>query len=548
MPTAERTALVVGLGWFLVALVALVVIWGSPSRAPHQSPDEAAAAHAMQLVADTGRPLLPVAFDDPGGLNHQRLWVRVDGAYTPAYPAGAFYLYGLPRAIPGGAWLLFLLPAAGLAAYAAATSLLLPRERWLGALVPLLAFPGTYWVLRPWHNMSAAVALMGIGLLAAALRWHRQDARWSWLTLGTAVIATIVRPDQLHVWFGVALLATLATHRDDEKWLPWTLLHGAGGIVALGLVMLGNVIVTGDPMTTPIAFLDFPSDIQPAALDLPTPWAEIALILIPRGAPDWANVATQFGKYALRFGPMALITVGAIATAVAGLRRTPVGRRRWLAVGAGVLLLWFAISRVSATDYGARFDHAGLSHTYPRYTAFVFVAVAVLVVVGVSLARDDRWRRGLAAVTTVVALVGAGYAISAPPLEEGLAWLRGHIRGADALAASLDEQAPDDAFVYSLRADKHLWGARPQGLLQVERPDAEGRIATGAVAASLSAAHAAGYRPVVLELIGDEPQVLTDLLRPQGLRLERSFSLPALDGINDVPAWEVVDVDGGADG
>lgn len=546
MPTAERTALAVGLGWFLVAVVALVVIWGSPSRAPHQSPDEAAAAHAMELVADTGRPLLPVAFDDPGGLNHQRLWVRVDGAYTPAYPAGAFYLYGLPRAVPGGAWLLFLLPAAGLAAYAAATSLVLPREHWLGALVPLLGFPGTYWVLRPWHNMSAAVALTGLGLLAAALAWHRQDHRWSWATVVAAVVASVVRPDQIHLWFGVAFLATLAA-QPRERGLRWTAIHAAGGAFALGLVMVGNVVVTGDPLTTPIAFLDFPTDIQPAALSLPSPWAEVALILAPRGWPDWANVATQFGKYALRFGPMALVTVGALAAAVYGLRRTDDRRTRLLALGTGALILWFAISRVSATDYGAAFDAPGLSHTYPRYTAFVFLAVAALVVTGVALIRTDRLRRGAAAGALTVGLLGGWYALSAPPMEEGLTWLRGHLRGADRLAAALDDAAPDDAFVYSLRADKHLWGERPQGLLQVERPDAPGRIATGAVAASLVAAEAAGYRPVVLELIGDEPQVLDDLLRPEGLRLRRTFSLPPLDGINDVPAWEVT-ADEPADG
>jgi hypothetical protein len=100
--------------------------------------------------------------------------------------------------------------------------------------------------------------------------------------------------------------------------------------------------------------------------------------------------------------------------------------------------------------------------------------------------------------------------------------------------------APDDAFVYSLRADKHVWGIRPAGLLQVERPAVPGRIATARVIASLVAAEGAGYRPIVLELIGDEPQVLTDLLAPHGLTLRRTFEPPHLEGINDAPAWEVV--------
>ncbi|MBW3663062.1 MAG: hypothetical protein KY469_08185 [Actinobacteria bacterium] len=541
MPTAERTALWVGLLWFVVAFVALIVVWGSPWRLPHQSPDEAAAAHAMQLVADTGRPLLAVPFDDPGGLSHQRLWVRIDGAYTPAYPAGAFYLYGLPRVVPGGAWLLFLLPAAGLAAYAAGTALVLPRSRWLAALVPLLAFPGTYWVLRPWHNVSAAIALTGLGLLAATWAWRRNRTRWSWATVAAAILASVVRPDQIHVWFGIALLATLAGVTDRRRAARWTLIHLGAAALAFGLVMLGNVAVTGDPLTTPIAFLDFPTNIQPAALGLPTPWAELALIVAPRGWPDWSNVATQFGKYGLAFGPMAGVTVAAIVAAGLGLRRLRRDRRGLLlAIAGGALLLWFAISRVSATDYGAAFPDPGLSHTYPRYTALVFLAVAVLAVTGVALVRHRTARGIAAAAVAILALLGAGYAVTAPPNEEGLAWLRGHLRGADRLAHAVDVEAPADAFVYSLRADKHLWGVRPVGLLQVERPAAPGRIATARVIASLLAAEAAGYRPVVLELIGDEPQVLMELLTPHGLTLRRTFEPPQLEGVNDAPAWEVV--------
>ena len=91
-----------------------------------------------------------------------------------------------------------------------------------------------------------------------------------------------------------------------------------------------------------------------------------------------------------------------------------------------------AISRVSSTDFGTKFGGAGMSHSFPRYTALVFVGLAVAAVVGVSRLRMRRTSLAAVALLVVGALGGATYTTVEHGGDETLGWLAGHLDDATA--------------------------------------------------------------------------------------------------------------------
>ncbi len=544
-----RGPALVGGAWALLALVAMVLVFGGPDQAVHQSPDEAAMARAVRLVEASGRPTEPVAFDDPAGLNHQRIWVRADGATLPAYPPVPMLVQGFARRVPLGDWLLLVLPAAGLGAAVTALGLSLRDRWWLAGLAPGLAFPATYWWLRPWHNTSQMLGMAGLAALAAAV-FVRTRRPWAGVaTIALATLAAAFRPDQVHLLLGLSLVAGMVAAREPRERWQWLGAHVVAGIAWVGLNVVGNLATTGAALTSSIDLLEFPDEIRSAGQDLPFPLPQLTIILARRGVPDPAAVVEHVRRYLIAWGPILFLTVPAVTGLAVGAwrtrrrLRTPAVASAWAVTA---VLGWYAISRVSSTDFGTKFSGAGMSHSFPRYTALVFVGLAVAAVVGVSRIRMHRTSLVAIGLLAIGAVAGGAYATIDHGDDETLTWLAGHVDDATAYGDALDAQAPADAFVYVWKSDKHVWHVRPVGLIQVEQPGEAGRVDIVGLAQSSAAALDAGFRPLLTELTTDEARAVQERLADLGLTLATtSIDLPALAGTLQAPVYEVV---AGADG
>ncbi|HEX9888128.1 MAG TPA: hypothetical protein VGA69_01520 [Nitriliruptorales bacterium] len=538
-----RVAWVAGAAWFLLAAGLIVWLFGSPDRTALQAPDEVATARGALLVADHGTPTDPVAFDDPTGLARMRMWVQAGDQHVASVPATAQYVYGLPRAVPGGAWVAFVLPALGVGALAAGACTVLDRSRWLGALVPGLAFPALYWMLRPWHNVSLELALTGLVVAAFAVFARARRRAWALAGIALATGAALVRPDHVHLLLGLPLVWSVAL--DPGRWRRWVGWHAGATVVWVLGVVVGNLATTGQPLVTPVDLLDFPSAVTPVGRDLPFPLPQLLLVLAPRGWPDWSLVADQLGRYWLGLWPaVGVVLSGLVASAWFAVRAWRQRRPLDLAVTASVLaLVWHAISRVSATDLGATAPHGALVHSYPRYTALVYVGFALVAVAAAAGIADRRWRGAAGVTLAAFALLGVQSMFPAPIQEDGLVALRSVLREADAYAAAVAAQLPPDAIVYSRRVDKYVWGSHPVGTFQDERvPEGVGPVAFDRLPRSFRAAIDAGFAPYLLELTPDLVGPMRDALEPLGLRLEATgIELPEVTGIPDPPVYRVVE-------
>ncbi len=528
--------------WGLAALVVLVYVWGSPERTALQFPDEMSSARGIHLTAETGRPVADVPFEDPSSLNRMRMWADVPDGRTAAYPTALPFLYGSLRALPGGAWAIFVLPAMGVAAMAAAAARLAGDRPWLGAAAPALAFPATYWILRPWVNVSLELAL-AMAALWCLVRWWTDDAedRWAYAAVALATLAAVVRPDHVHLLLGSTLIWTLA--RRPRRWPRWLGVHVLGGLVYVGLVVAGNLATTGEALTTPIDLLAFPEEFRDVGTDLGFPFRELVLVVAPKGIPPLSEIARQLGKYWLRLGPVAPVVVGGLV--VAGvLARRAVVERRAVAVATTTtlaLLIGHTVSRVDPQVWGANLDQPWINHTIPRYTALLYVAFALLIVASVARLAGRRLVAGAAAVA-MLAAAGAIYPFLPPVEADGWVAHRVVLREADAYARDLAPQLPADAIAYSIRLDRYLWPAVEVGITQVERPlPGAPPIRLEDLPVSFAAALDAGYTPYVFELDPGLAEELAQVLAIQGLALEpTALAVPPVTGIVNHSPYRVV--------
>lgn len=420
---------------------------------------------------------------------------------------------------------------------------------WLGALVPALAFPATYWLLRPWHNVALELALAAYAAVAVALFATSGRRGLGHLALGLATAAALVRPDHVLLLLGltvtwlVALDAGGAADRRAtaavRRWMLPVLVAGLAWVVGN---VVGNLLTTGAPLVTPVDLLDFPDAVSLAGRDLPTPLRQAVVVVAPQGVPGLELVARQLAKYWLGLGPIAFVVVPGLVAAVVALASAGTGPRRRLALGGSLVLLgWHVVSRVSDTDLGAAADVAGLVHSHPRYTAIGHVVLALVLVTVVSRLPSTTWRRLAGVGLVVVAAAGAWHVWSAPLHHEGLSALHRHLDRVDAWVAAVEAEVPDGAFVASRFADRYLWADHPVGRFQDERvlrgtlPVAPERLAF-----TLDAAVDAGLDPHVAELTDAYRLAAADALAERGLALTVvTADLPRVPGIADAPVYRV---------
>ncbi len=539
-----RLATVIAGAWFLLALATVTWVFGSPDRTAFQSPDEVITARGAHLVAESGVPRAAAPFDDPTTLARMRNWVLTeDGDHIGSVPATAPYVYGIPRMLPGGGWFLFLLPALGVGLLAGASSLALRRERWLGALVPALAFPALYWMLRPWHNVGLELALASVAgaLLVGFARLRRPVLAVAGVAV--AMSAALVRPDHVHLLLGLPLIWLVALDGADGRWRRWTMVIAAAAAAWVGGVLLGNLVTTGQAMVSPIDLLDFPSEIRGPGRDLPKPLPQLIIILAPKGWIAPGVVARQLLKYWIQLGPIApVVAVGLLASTAAALRAWRTRAPLAIAATASMALaVWHALTRISTTDLGASSPDPALVHSYPRYTALVYIAFAIATVVTISRIERPPWRHVAAGVAVLVALGGVTTLFRGPIEVEGFVTLRSALQDADEYAEAV-AQLPDDAIVYSRRVDKYVWASHPVAKYQYDRVLAGvGPIAYDLLPTSFLAAIDAGLTPYLLELNPEDVEAMRAALGPAGLRLELvTLDLPPVPGVPVLPTHRVV--------
>lgn len=522
------------MGFLLVLL--LTMIWNGPDHTAFGSPDEALTAHAIRQVVETGAPLVRPPISDPEGLFASRLWTSIDERAIPTHTPFLFYMYAaFMRLGPAGSWILFVYPALGLAALVAGTWLLLPRHRWLSLAVPGLAFPLTFRFLKPWENMAAMVATLALVYLAYVL-WHRSGRRlWAYTAICLVAIAASIRPDQLHLVFGLSLIWTMTMTKGPERlWLA--VLHAFTAFAVVAIFLIENSFVTGDPLLPPVYLLEGQPDTEIAGKNLPPGVAHVVSLLFPKGWPQWSLLVAQVKKYWWALGPVAWVTAGALASLLAWPTRARRSRMFGAAIGSLGLLAFYVATRVNATDWGADQAVPSLGHSLPRYAAISFGVAAVGVCVGVVAIRSVALR-GLAIVTVLfVSTAGLAYLYDGE-LRASVSYAA---RSADAwnrYAAAVDAGVEPDALLYVRFTDKYVWDVRPTAVLPTEPGTAKERLRYADLVASLARAADAGFVPYVFELRPEEAERLTTQLRARGLTLQEWTTTDEAN--RKLSAWKV---------
>lgn len=520
-PEARR-ALVAGLVWGIALFAALVYVWGTPDRVAFGSPDEALTRRAIDLIAETGFPVLDPPFEDPDGLFKQRLWAVVDNQAVPTHNPFQHYLYAaFGRAIPFGEWIVFVLPAVGLGALVSACALMLRRYYWLALLVPGLAFPLTFRFLKPWENMSTAVSLLALAVLFSVI-WARGARRpWMYLMWICTALAAAVRPDQSYAFLGLVLLAGLAIAAPRERLLVW-LSGGAAGFFVLGTFFLGNLAVTGDAAVPPAYLLATREGAGVFGKNLDPPFSYFASLFLPTGVPTIEVIRIQISKYWWDMGPIWVLTVGApigLSLAVRRLFRRRAFGRIWALLAGMAVIGFFLATRVSETNFGASATEPSISHSYPRYVALAYLAATVLVIVAVASVKQRISIVAAGSLLTIAALAGFSY------LYQGE--VRTSLKDAAPLISSYEEYAeasdkdlPPDAVLYVRFADKFLWSVRPTATLPTEPGALKEDLQVVTLVSSFREAIESGFRPFVFELTQEEYPMVQGEAAESGLRLE----------------------------
>ncbi len=517
--------IIVGTVWFFLTFVGILWLWGGASPRVFNSPDEATTKYASELVADTGRPRFSLPAEDAEDLMHLRVWVSVGDEAVPVVAPMTFYLHAFLGAVPlVGAYLVPLLSAAGAGAFAAAVTVLGQRRPWVGLLVPAAAFPGLYWLLRPWMNMSLFIAFLSFALLVWAV-WRRERGGALLGASGAFVaLAVAVRPDYAAVTLLVALLLTLAEAKAAEvKTVAVTFI--SAGAMAVALILVFNAAVTGDPLTFGYEIQEkygLRAGYTPSRQSLPTPISELYFLFLPNGVPEIGEIARQVQKYWLQMWPIPLLTLSLPFALVMLLKDS--GRRRMLYAGGILLALLFVITRVGPDFFGASLEEAEIHHSLPRYWAPVYLLAVIPIVLLAMRSQSDRiWLPALFLVA-FLAISGAQHIyVSGGP--ESMVGLRYRLSSAQARLDEFKEFVPDDAIVYSSYLDKVLWSGWDLGVFP-GRPD-QG-LSTAEMDRTVSSIRRAADtgRPVYLirrgQISDDDFHLIEGMLFNEGLALRQS--------------------------
>lgn len=511
------TAIAAAVIWFSVALLGLIWMWGGPDHTAFGSPDETLTARASQLVATTGSPVAVAPIEDPEGLFRNRLWASTDAGAVPTHPTFLpFALGAAERFIPGGEWMVFVLPALGLAAAGALGVLVMRRRYAVGLLLPLVAFPYLYRFTHPWENMAHYSALLAIAGLFALLWYRTRRTAWLYAGASTVLLAAAIRPDQIHVIAGVAWLLALLGARSGE-WATATTAYLSVGVVVVALVLVGNVFVTGDAFTHPFYLLEGPEGTEVAGKNLPPPFSNIVSLILPKGLPELSLVSFQAGKYFWNMGPIRWLTIAVGVSLVAVLATSLRARRyRETAIGIGLVLLLVLLflSRINSTDWGAADVTASISHSLPRYIALVWLAATVLVL-GVVGSLQSRLAGRLAAGAIVaLAVTGAIYIYDGE--RASIATTGELVSLYEEYADAVDQSTLDNAVLYTRFTDKFVWSVRPVAVLPSDVNDPTGQILFDDLAASLDRVMEAGRQPYLFEVTAEE----VDTLRSYGFDVQ----------------------------
>ncbi len=543
IPRALLLGVVVAVAW----LYLLVSVWGGPDRVAFGSPDEALTRQATIRIETTGFPHIAAPFDDPEGLFAPRLWVKRGDVAIPTHtPTMPYLLAAAERNVPNGEWLVLLMPALGMGAAVAGLYLSVARYRWLAVLLPGLAFPWTFRLLKPWENMAMFVSIVAIAFLAAAI-WRATLTRtWfiaSWLLIGTAAA---VRPDQILLLIaGATGLFLLAENGPWAK--TWVvIMAGLATTIAATAFVVGNLAVTGDPLIPPAYLLRTQPGAGVWGRTLPYGISQMASLVLPNGKPDLGGVLLQARKYLWDLGAIWMLTAfTALALASMAYQLILRGklRRVWLGAFLTILAAYFFVSRVSSTNWGAETTKASIGHSLPRYVALLFGGMGVLALHHATSLTNRLWRTTALVGLTVLAFFGGMYLYNGE-VRTSLKDAAPLIATYTEYATAVDEDLPANAVIYVRFADKFLWSVRPIGVLPTEPGARKEHVRFEPLVRSLGRALSEGYHPYVMELTNDEKNGLLALLLPRGLAL-REVSVGETPRVTKLllrwKTWEVVE-------
>jgi hypothetical protein len=472
---ARNAAALIGAAWFIAALAVTLWVWGlEPIAFP--ATDEAVNRLSALLVQRTGLPFAKLPFSDPEDLAHMRLWLSIGEYAVPSYPPLTFYLYGLLGWLgkPGFA-LIAALPASGAAAFAAGTAQLLPPpRRWLAFVAPTLGFPGLYWLLRPWMNISLLLTCLCWGFFYWAC-WRRYGTtRWQALALLSVGAGASVRPDYAAYVLLAALLFCLAA--DPARWKVSLALVVAAGACAVGANLILNKVITGDPLRAAYQILMDQEADQPSNSLL----RMARQLLLPMGWPTASDAERFFLNYAVNMGPLWLLLLGQLALVPLLLRQTWAARLLYLA---GVLVLvGLVLARMDPGTFGAAESTGVVSHSLPRYWAPVYLFAALPPILFFGTCRRLLVVIPGAALACVLAWLSVREIHTRQPTS--FIYIERFVRTAFDRTAGR-ASIPSNAIVYSRVFDKVLWSRWQLGIVDDKRPEATATSMQRAVRAGL---------------------------------------------------------------
>jgi len=448
LPRPSAPALIVG-AWFVVVFVTILLVWGLNSRVLI-SPDEALNRYAAATLRKQWRPFLNLPFPDPEDLAHPRHWVSVGDRAIPSYAPVAIYCYGLLlRLRLLGLLLIPALPASAAAAFAAGMAKLLPDDRkWLSALAPILGFPGLYWLMRPWMNLSALLICVCWSFFFWASWSKSGKTRDLTIAIFGVGAAAAVRPDYAAYLLVVTLLFGVAA--SPPQWKRITVLVFSAGASAVALNLFLNWVVTGHPLLAAYQIV--------AARDEGTsgpggPLGLLRQLLVPMGVPKPAMALRFLRKYWVEMGPVAGLLLTQLAL-VPILRAQPRRSRVLYALGL-LVMLCFVLSHMDEELNGASERLGLMHHSMPRYWSPVYLLAALPPIWFLGQCSMPRVYLGGSVLVCALAL-GGGYEILKQQGSSILILHKFAERWSLAVPA-LADKIPGDAMVYSITYDKVLW-------------------------------------------------------------------------------------------
>jgi hypothetical protein len=457
----------IALVWSATTLAALLWAWGADPQV-FPSSDEAVVRYAAQLIGNHQGPFLNVPLPDPEDLLHPRSWLTIGSRATPSYAPVSFYVYGWLLRLPYGLGplLVMAMPAVAVGAFAAGTARLLPRSRrWLGLAAPALGFPALYWVLRAWVNGSPLL----IGICWSVFCWAswRESNRAGWLAASLASLgyAAAVRPDYAAYLFVVVLLLSVAA--SPAQWKLIAALVVGSGVLALSANLILNKQITGHALR---AAYQMALDRQWGPAD-PKEHAAIGLLrslLIPMGIPSWNVASTEFRKYWLTLGPIALLLFGQLALVPLLLEGSRLSRG--LRAGAILVVVFFAISRLQDGVFGADLEQGEVHHSVPRYLAPVYLLAALPPILFVGRSR----RAGIfipGALLVAALAVGGCYEVGVRSMCS-FSFLHRFVKSKEGMLARMSRKIPAEATVYTTYEDKWIWSRWRTWIIEEPEPSA----------------------------------------------------------------------------